>query len=332
MFRGVETIAEWQLASRSRLRAHGSPGMVRPMTLRRILFASLLATSIAACEKPSKLDSPVEVQARPSGSLEERVRRLEETLARREESLKFLEQAYAAQKKQMEAEEAREHAPDAVFAVDITENLKHGLVEGPANAPVTIVKAFDFACPYCQTVNTTLEELVKKYDGKVRVVYKNLVVHPDTAMAGHLASCAAAKQNKYVAFKNAFWEKAFTPYAQSGGKDRASLGTDNITKIAGELGLDTAKLKADMEGAECKGLIAADMAELEKFQVGSTPTLFVNGTHVGGALPAKVFEKLIDEKLALVEKSGVSGTEYYDKEVMAKGEKQFRSKKDTRTN
>jgi protein-disulfide isomerase len=310
--------------------------MVPPMTLRRILFASLpslaAALALTACERPSKLDGPNDVQPRASGSLEERVRRLEETLARREDSLKFLEQAYNQQKKQMEAEEAREHAPDAVFAVDITQDVKLGLVEGPATAPVTIVKAFDFACPYCQQVNETLEALVKQYNGKVRVVYKNLVVHPDTAMPGHLASCAAAKQKKYVEFKNAFWEKAFGPYAQSGGKDRAALGIDNVVKIAGDLGLDTAKLKTDMESAECKGLIAGDMAELEKFQVGSTPTLFVNGTHVGGALPAKVFEKLIDEKLALVEKSGVSGADYYEKEIMAKGEKKFRSKKEVKTN
>ena len=58
----------------------------------------------------------------------------------------LLEKAYAAQKAQMEAEEGREPAEDAIFAVDIAEDVKLGLVEGPASAPVTIVKAFDFAC------------------------------------------------------------------------------------------------------------------------------------------------------------------------------------------
>ena len=142
------------------------------------MFASLL--TLTACEKPSKLDGPLDVQPRASGSLEERIKRLEDLLARREESLKFLEQAYTQQKAQMEAEEAGKHDENAIFAVDIAEDVKLGLVEGPASAPVTIVKAFDFACPYCQQVNDTLEKLVKQYNGKVRIVYKNLVVHPDT--------------------------------------------------------------------------------------------------------------------------------------------------------
>ncbi len=268
--------------------------------------------------------------AEPSnrGSIEERLRRIEDNLAKREEALAFLEKAYAGQKAQQDEEAAREPAEDAIFAIDVRASVAAGFVEGPATAPVTVVEAFDFACPYCQQVNATLDELVKQYGGKLRVVYKNFVVHPDTAMPGHLASCAAAKQNKYIAFKNAFWAKAFTPYAASGGKDDSSLGAANIFKIAGELGLDAKRFDADMKGAECAAMIAADMTELEKFKVGSTPTLYVNGTHVAGALPKKAFEKLIDAKLLLAEQSGVRGADYYDKEIFGKGEKQFRSKKD----
>ena len=113
------------------------------------------------------------------------------------------------QKAQQEAKEANEADPDAVFAVDVTGPIKAGQLEGPANAPVTIVKAFDFACPYCEKLNTPLHELVKEYNGKVRVVYMNLVVHPDTAQLAHQYSCAAAKQGKYVAWKDAFWQKGF---------------------------------------------------------------------------------------------------------------------------
>ena len=296
-------------------------------------LAALLVAVVAAsgCEKPvSKLDNSKPGAATATatgGSIETRLKRIEDNLARREAALAFLEEAFDGQRKQREAQEASEPAPDAIFAVDITQDLQLGQVEGSPTAPVTIVKAFDFACPYCQKVNVTLEELVKEYDGKVRVVYKNFVVHPDTALPGHLASCAAAKQGKYVQFKNAFWDKAFGPYAQSGGKDRASLAADNLLKIAGELGIDAARFKTDMDGQECKAFVQADMAELEKFKVSSTPTLYVNGTHVGGALPKEAFKKLIDEKLAIVASSGIAAGEYYDKAVLGQGEKQFRSKK-----
>jgi len=158
----------------------------------------------------------------------------------------------------------------------------------------------------------------------VRVVFKNMVVHPQVVMDAHKAGCAAAKQGKFVAYKNAFWDKAFGPYASA--HDQSKLGIDNIMVIAKDIGLDTGKLKADMEGAECKALLESDMAELQKFHVNSTPTFFINGKHINGALPKEAFKQVIEEKLKLAEASGVSGSSYYDTEVMGKGDKQFRSK------
>jgi predicted DsbA family dithiol-disulfide isomerase len=73
-------------------------------------------------------------------------------------------------------------------------------------------------------------------------------------------------------------------------------------------------------------MVANDAAELAKFKVNSTPTFFVNGTHVGGALPKENFKQMIDEKL----KTADGQNDYYDKVIMATGEKQFRSKVDAK--
>jgi protein-disulfide isomerase len=266
-----------------------------------------------------------------SGTLEDRLARLEDAYARNAEALDFLAKVYAQQQEQQQAQEREEPADDAMFAVNIAEDLKAGQVDGPASAPVTIVKAFDFACPYCQRVSGTLDELVKEYNGKVRVVYVNLVIHPP-ARPAHLASCAAAKQRKYKEFKAAFWDKGYLPYATSSGHDPSSLGEDNILVIAKGLGLDVAKLKADMKGPECEARIEHDMQELSKFHVNATPTFFINGKHVGGALPKADFQTIIDAQLKIAEASGVPGADYYDKVVLAKGEKQFRSKAAPRPN
>jgi len=271
------------------------------------------------------------VLADHSGTVEDRLARLEEANARNAEALDFLAKVYAQQKEQQQAQEREEPADDAMFAVNIAEDLKAGQVDGPASAPVTIVKAFDFACPYCQRVAGTLDELVKDYKGKVRVVYVNLVIHPP-ARPAHLASCAAAKQHKYKEFKAAFWEKGYLPYATSSGQDPSSLGEDNILVIAKGLGLDVARLKADMNGPECEARIERDKQELSKFHVNATPTFFVNGKHIGGALPKAEFQAIIDAQLKIAEASGVPGADYYDKVVLAKGEKQFRSKMDPRPN
>jgi protein-disulfide isomerase len=151
---------------------------------------------------------------------------------------------------------------------------------------------------------------VKEYDGKVRVVFKNEVVHPQVTNA-HLAGCAAGKQKKFQQFKNTWWEKAF--------KTR-KMDDENINAIAKEIGLDMARFKADMEG-DCKQFLANDKAELEKFHVNSTPTFFINGTHVGGALPKEQFKQMIDEKLKVAD----GQADYYDKVIMTTGEKQFKS-------
>ncbi len=161
----------------------------------------------------------------------------------------------------------------------------------------------------------------------MRVVYMNMVVHPDTVQVAHQYSCAAGKQGKFVDWKHAFWEKGFGAYAASGGRDKAALGEDNILKFSGEMGLDAQKLKADANSADCKRRVDEDQNELKKFRVSGTPAFFINGKHIGGGIPKQNFQQIIDEKIAIAEKSGVAGAEYYEKEIMGKGVPQFRSKR-----
>ena len=96
-------------------------------------------------DKPTAEKASPSVEADHSGSVEERLTRLENNWAKHAEALNFLNQVYAQQKQQQEAQKREEHDPNAVFAVNIDQNVKMGLVEGPATAGVTIVEAFDFA-------------------------------------------------------------------------------------------------------------------------------------------------------------------------------------------
>src|SRR5262245_28765366 len=81
--------------------------------------------------------------------------------------------------------------------------------DGPADAKITIVKAYDYACPYCERVRSTMDDLKKRYGKDIRIVYKQLVVHAQQATSGALAFCAAAKQGKGPQMDSLIWEKSF---------------------------------------------------------------------------------------------------------------------------
>jgi hypothetical protein len=120
------------------------------------LFSLLTLGAMAGCDNASRLDKATKgaPKAAPSastpkidrsGSLEDRVAKLEDIQEKNAEALEFLNKVYGQQKQQQQAQERSEPAPDAVFAVDIAADVKGGLVEGPAGALVTIVEAWDFA-------------------------------------------------------------------------------------------------------------------------------------------------------------------------------------------
>lgn len=188
--------------------------------------------------------------------------------------------------------------------------------EGPATAPVTIVEAFDFACPYCRRMTATFDELMKAYPGQIRVVYKHFVVHPGTVQQAHLAACAAAKQGKYVEYRDLLWA-AFDVFVST--RDTSLFGDEALVKLAKQLKLDGKRFEADRTGEACASAVATDMEVMGRFGVTGTPTMFVNGKIVSGALPIEVMRDEVDKALADVAASGVPAGEYYQKVVLDKG-------------
>lgn len=292
---------------------------------RAVFLAGILAIAAgAACYKQPAAAPPT--GAAKVADLEERLRRVEQILARSSDALAFLQKVYEQQRQQADAEEADQPAPGAVFGVAIDRNVRAGLVEGPP-AFVTVIKAFDFACPYCQSASPILSELVKEYGGKLRVVYMDRVVH-DFAEPAHLAGCAAGRQGKYLPFKKAFWDKGFGPYLASRGRDRSGFEPDGLLAIAKEVQLDVGRFKADMASRACTDLLAHERVELDKFKVDGTPTFIINGRYISGGLDKDALRSIIDDRLRAAQASGVPAAQYYDREILARGEKKFRSKKD----
>ena len=217
--------------------------------------------------------------------------------------------------------------------------------DGPADAKITIVKAYDYACPYCEKVRPTMDDLHKKYGNDVRVVYKQMVVHPRNAMASALAYCSANKQGKAKEMDTLLWDKGFKnrqldnsdvaaapPQAEAGGAPAGAAGgkcwdspggCSIVVGFAQELGLNVDKFKSDMKG-ECQQLVQKDMKDLQQLGVGATPAFFINGRFISGAVPIENFSAVIDEELKKANERVQQGTparEYYNQWVIAKGQK-----------
>lgn len=203
-----------------------------------------------------------------------------------------------------------EPAPDSVFAVPIADLP----MRGNANAPVTIVEGYEYACPACSAARQSVAGLFDKYGDKVRVIYKPYIVHPDVATDASLAACAAHQQGKFDKMDPMLWDQAF------GKRDWSAK---NIAAIATAAGLDMTRYDKDV--AACREVVARHEAELAGFGQGATPTFFINGRYVVGASPDKL-SAVIDQELALADqriKAGTPAADYYKQWVLAKGLKKF---------
>ena len=187
---------------------------------------------------------------------------------------------------------------------------------GPADAKVTIVKGFEFACPFCMRVLPTLDQIKKEYGKDVRIVYKNFIVHPSSATVPALATCAAHKQGKYSEMAHLVWEKGF--------KANRNLSAENMKNLAKEAGLNMGKFDKDMNGPECQKKVRQDQAELSKVGTTGTPAFYINGRFLSGARPFDQFKAVIDEEIKKADqriKAGTSAASYYQEWVVTKGKK-----------
>jgi len=159
---------------------------------------------------------------------------------------------------------------------------------GPETAKVTIAKFEDFQCPYCKTVQQTFLEVLKRYDGKIRLVHKDLpldAIHPQARPAAEAARCAG-DQGK-------FWEYHDKLYAQS-----PKLAVAELKSAAKEIGLNVASFDQCLVSGKFKAAVQRDFNEAAGLGLTGTPAFFINGRELIGAQPIEAFTAIIDEELA----------------------------------
>ena len=173
-------------------------------------------------------------------------------------------------------------------------------VKGPQDALVTIVEVSDFQCPFCKRAVSTLNHVTAAYGNKVRFVFKHnpLVIH-DKA----LAAAIAAEQARAQGGDDKFWEMHDQLFAISPELDRRML-----VPAAERIGLDGASFRAGLDSGKFDARIRRDQQLVTSLGAGATPTFFINGRKLEGAVPFEQFKALIDEELAKAEQQVKGGT------------------------
>jgi len=165
---------------------------------------------------------------------------------------------------------------------------------GNTSAKVTVIEFADLRCPFCEEWFQNIEpNLMKDYvdTGKVKFYFRNYAfLGPASTLAAEAGECAN-DQNQFWAFHDYMYQH------QPSETDTSMYTDDNLTQIAGNLGMDTSKFSSCLTSKGAAQKVAKDLSEGQAAGVSGTPTTFINGVAVVGAVPYSQIKAAIDNDL-----------------------------------
>ncbi len=175
-------------------------------------------------------------------------------------------------------------------------------VRGNPNAKVVIVNYDDLECPYCAKMHAELfPETLDHYNGLVKIVYRDLPLeelHPWAVHAAVDANCLAAQSTP------AYW--GYVDYLHVHGQDvtgpdrdlkKSDATLDKLARTQGEVSkVDLTKLDACIAKQD-ESAVRAEMKQADSLGIQQTPTVYVNGEMLAGAMPTQALWAIIDRAL-----------------------------------
>ena len=147
-------------------------------------------------------------------------------------------------------------------------------IRGNPDAPVTLEEFGDFQCPPCGKFSEFVEELLKEYNSRLRLVFRNF------PLSGHEHAREAALAAEAAGLQGKFWEMHDTLYREQDTWSKAPNVRELFESYAGTIGLDVAQFKKDMDGDKARERVDSDRALADFLGVKATPTLFINNRPV----------------------------------------------------
>jgi protein-disulfide isomerase len=154
---------------------------------------------------------------------------------------------------------------EAVLTMAVSEDRDH--IQGPADAPVTLVQYGDYECPYCGAAYPIIKEVQARMGERLRFVFRNFPIttsHPHAEQAAEAAE-AAASQGK-------FWEMHDVLY-----ENQKHLRDQDLSAYAEELGLDVELFDKELAEHVHADRVHEDFMSGVRSGVNGTPTFYING-------------------------------------------------------
>ena len=163
---------------------------------------------------------------------------------------------------------------------------------GSSDAPVTIVEFSDFECGHCATFHQSLDDVLHRLGPSVRVIFRHFPLdsacNPKVPASVHPAACLAAVAAECAGEQGKFWQYHNLLFA-----NQQELGRVFLIEYATRLGMDVARFSNCLGSADVQARVREDAAEGARLGIDSTPTVFINGRKIKGALEPELLTNAV---------------------------------------
>ncbi len=159
-------------------------------------------------------------------------------------------------------------------------DLSGASVRGDRNAPITIVEFADYNCGHCMHASHILDQILREFDGMVKVVYMNF---PLDGNCNRFVGRQSPGASSCVAASAALCADSQGKYAQvhqelfKDNENGILHSTVSVMNIASRVGLNMNEFRSCMSSERVRNQIEKEVNEAAKVNVQSTPSIFING-------------------------------------------------------
>lgn len=161
----------------------------------------------------------------------------------------------------------------------------YSLITGNPDGDVTVIEFLDYRCGYCKQAHDGVKALLAS-DPNIKFIVKEFpILGPESTFAAR-AAMATLEQGPeaYLNFNDAMM------------RHRGDLDQHTVMRIAGEVGVDQAKLAEDIQNPEIAANIRETYGLARRLDISGTPAFIIGDTIVRGFLPYDSLKEIVEDE------------------------------------